>query len=307
MKDSQSPVAAQSLDLDFPPENKQQSTLVAFLVATPIGALFTAVLGRWVFAKNFLEVPRQIPYELIVIGLCCFLGVAVLVRWLQRLRDPGPVRVTWDETEFVEWNGAERRTTIARSAARGYLGELHVSYQTASGTETARTKEARVCQISDDKGQLITVCDGTRTFVPWLDHRRSHAASIEAIIKATNRLPKAGDKLQLDDRARARHDSRIYVWLSLLGYPGVIAALGVFVAPSSRESSLRESFLGLLAALALLLLRSLRPLTELLSRVAERPARRSAAVELVLRLALLAALGLVVFGALGYEIHHRYR
>lgn len=280
-------------ELDFPPDEKLFTTVICFFYSIPLGGLFAAVFARYAFDVDFFRQPRESLWSLILIAVVLAAVVSVVVRWIQRLRDPAPVRVTLEPGTIVEWSQGRRRVVLPLTEARRHLVRIKV---VRSGSSTAPIARGRVLQLSDGKGKVITVSDGDKSLpgVDWLANRRCHTASIDALDMATRDLPTT-DKLERDDRARARYDSGIYMFLSLLGYGVTAASLGVLAQAASQGSETRDAMKGLLVGLGLLVLRSIRPLTEVLSRRADRGGRRAAGVELVLRLAMVAVIGVVSF------------
>jgi hypothetical protein len=172
---------------------------------------------------------------------------------------------------------------IERAKARRVVAFTNVLVRFRGGANRIH-RRGRVLQLTDDRGNEITLAEGTAP--PWMSNQPCKVSSIDPLFTWAPVLAD-GDAIP-GDRATRRMPALVYGLVSLLSY----AALGTgFLIEQDRQ--LRGTIIGpfvLLVAALLMLARTRWPLTDCFRK---RPGGRlSAMTEVALRCSVAIAIGL---------------
>ncbi len=215
----------------------------------------------------------------------------VVVRLVLFLRQPRGARLTYDPGGVTEWDGKDQRVSIPWTRAR--VSSKIITEVDKRGRQTGRI--GKVCQISDEAGNLIELSLGTQPL--WMNGRRN-SADFAPLAPYFANVPKI-------DPIRGAEGRRILMWIvAIAAYSCLGLGLGMFC--QSHGISEKSEFTGallILGGVGCLFLRSLWPLFSGLrtrgDTGSKRAWRRANLIEFGLRLILAAAAALPALGVLG--------
>jgi hypothetical protein len=254
--DQPSSKTSNKMELGFAPAAYTVAIVGAVFLAPPAGFVVKSLLRMSDTGSPIIRLPGE------AIGMVAFFALigsvaACLLIWL---RQPGGARITWDEQGVTDWNGDGVRMAIRwEKLKRGIIQVVMVKTGSPS-----RKSGGQIHQVSDDDGRRITYSTSDAR-AGWMFNRRMFTSSESLYFTGFEQkgpFPKADVK----EDSPGRPKIGIAINFTRLGYIALLAAVVFLMGKYSYREVDNLRFAGLMLSIGggLLLLRTLRPLAELL-------------------------------------------